>query len=63
VSEYVGIAIFAGLILAFGVVSLAVSALLRPSGRIRENSQLRVGPRPMREAWVQVPRRGSTWSR
>jgi NADH-quinone oxidoreductase subunit A len=55
-SGYVGIAIFAGLILAFGVVSLAVSALLRP---FRPDpvklANYECGTEPIGEAWVQVP--------
>src|SRR5207302_8711368 len=56
VSGYVGIAIFAGLILAFGVVSLAVSALLRP---FRPDpvklANYECGAEPIGEAWVQFP--------
>jgi NADH-quinone oxidoreductase subunit A len=56
VSGYVGIAIFAGLILAFGVVSLAASALLRP---FRPDpvklANYECGTEPIGEAWVQFP--------
>lgn len=55
-SGYVAIAIFAGLILAFGVVSLAVAALLRP---FRPDpvklANYECGTEPVGEAWVQFP--------
>src|SRR3989454_8741773 len=56
VSGYVAIAIFAGLILAFGVVSLAAAALLRP---FRPDpvklANYECGTEPVGEAWVQFP--------
>ncbi len=55
-SEYVGVAIFAGLIVAFGVVSLGVAAFLRPS---RPNpvklASYECGTEPIGSAWVQFP--------
>lgn len=55
-SGYVAIAIFAGLILAFGVVSLAAAALLRP---FRPDpvklANYECGVEPVGEAWVRFP--------
>ena len=55
-SGYVGVAIFAGLILAFGVVSLGAAALLRP---FRPNAaklaNYECGTEPIGSAWVQFP--------
>jgi NADH-quinone oxidoreductase subunit A len=56
VSEYVGLAIFAGLILAFGVVSLAAAALLRPfRPDPAKLANYECGTEPIGEAWSQVP--------
>lgn len=55
-SDYVGVGIFAGLILAFGVVSLGVAAFLRP---FRPNpvklANYECGTEPIGSAWVQFP--------
>ncbi len=55
-SGYVGVGIFAGLILAFGVVSLGVAAFLRP---FRPNpvklANYECGTEPIGSAWVQFP--------
>jgi len=56
VSEYLAVAIFAAFILAFGVVSLAVAWVLRPS---RPDSvklmNYECGAEPIGSAWVQFP--------
>jgi NADH-quinone oxidoreductase subunit A len=56
VSGYVSVVIFAGMILAFGVVSLGVAALLRPS---RPNpvklASYECGTEPIGSAWVRFP--------
>ena len=55
-SEYLAVAIFAGFIVAFGVVSLAAARLLRPSrpGQVKlENYEC--GAEPIGSAWVQFP--------
>ena len=55
-SQYLAIAIFAGFIVAFGVVSLAAARLLRPSrpDAVKlENYEC--GAEPIGEAWVQFP--------
>jgi len=56
VSQYLAIAIFAGFIVAFGVVSLAAARLLRPSrpDAVKlENYEC--GAEPIGSAWVQFP--------
>jgi NADH-quinone oxidoreductase subunit A len=56
VSEYLAVVIFAALIVAFGVVSLAGAWLLRPS---RPDSvklmNYECGAEPIGSAWVQFP--------
>src|ERR671936_944206 len=56
VSEYVPVVIFAAFIVAFGMVSLAVAWLLRPS---RPDSvklmNYECGAEPIGSAWVQFP--------
>ena len=55
-SEYLAVAIFAGFIVAFGVVSLAAARLLRPSrpDPVKlENYEC--GAEPIGSAWVQFP--------
>jgi NADH-quinone oxidoreductase subunit A len=55
-AEYVAVSIFAGFIVAFGVVSLAAARLLRPS---RPNAvkldNYECGAEPIGSAWVQFP--------
>jgi NADH-quinone oxidoreductase subunit A len=56
VSEYLAVAVFAGFIVAFGVVSLAAARLLRPSrpDPVKlENYEC--GAEPIGSAWVQFP--------
>ncbi len=56
VSEYLAVAIFAGFIVAFGVVSLAMARLLRPSRP--DPAKLlnyECGAEPIGSAWVQFP--------
>src|SRR5258706_10965608 len=56
VSQYLAVAIFAGFIVAFGVVSLAAARLLRPSrpDAVKlENYEC--GAEPIGSAWVQFP--------
>jgi len=56
VSEYVAVAIFAGFIVAFAVVSLGAARLLRPSrpDAVKlENYEC--GAEPIGSAWVQFP--------
>jgi NADH:ubiquinone oxidoreductase subunit 3 (subunit A) len=56
VSEYLAVSMFAGLIVAFAVVSLAVAWLLRPSRP--ESVKLEnyeCGAEPIGPAWVQFP--------
>jgi NADH-quinone oxidoreductase subunit A len=56
VSEYVGVGIFTALIVAFGLVSLAVAAILRPSRPDPVKlSNYECGSEPIGEAWVQFP--------
>ncbi|HEV8142841.1 MAG TPA: NADH-quinone oxidoreductase subunit A [Methylomirabilota bacterium] len=55
-SEYLAVAVFAGFIVAFGVVSLAAARLLRPSrpDPVKlENYEC--GAEPIGSAWVQFP--------
>ena len=55
-SQYLAVAIFAGFIVAFGVVSLAAARLLRPSrpDAVKlENYEC--GAEPIGSAWVQFP--------
>ena len=55
-ADYVAVSIFAGFIVAFGVVSLAAARLLRPSrpGVVKlENYEC--GAEPIGSAWVQFP--------
>jgi NADH-quinone oxidoreductase subunit A len=55
-SDYVPIAIFAALILAFGVVSLGVARLLRPSRPDPVKlMNYECGAEPIGPAWVQFP--------
>lgn len=55
-SEYLAVLIFSALIVAFGVVSLAVAALLRPH---RPDAvklmNFECGAEPIGSAWVQFP--------
>lgn len=56
VSEYLAVAVFAGFIVAFGVVSLAVARLLRPSRPDPVKLQnYECGSEPIGSAWVQFP--------
>jgi NADH-quinone oxidoreductase subunit A len=56
VSEYLAVAIFAGFIVAFGVVSLAVARLLRPSRPdLVKLDNYECGAEPIGSAWVQFP--------
>jgi NADH-quinone oxidoreductase subunit A len=56
VSEYLAVAIFAGFIVAFGVVSLAVARLLRPSRPdLVKLANYECGAEPIGSAWVQFP--------
>ena len=55
-ADYVAVSIFAGFIVAFGVVSLAAASVLRPSrpGVVKlENYEC--GAEPIGSAWVQFP--------
>ena len=55
-SEYVPVAIFAVLIVAFAVVSLGVATLLRPSRPDPVKlSNYECGAEPIGSAWVQFP--------
>ena len=55
-SEYLAVAIFAGFIVAFGVVSLAVARLLRPSRPdLVKLANYECGAEPIGSAWVQFP--------
>ena len=55
-SDYVGVAIFAGMILAFGVVSLRVAAFVRPSRPDPVKlASYECGTEPIGSAWVQFP--------
>ncbi|MFQ5899478.1 MAG: NADH-quinone oxidoreductase subunit A [Candidatus Methylomirabilia bacterium] len=55
-SEYVAVAIYAGMILAFAVVSLAVAAMLRPARPEPEKlMNYECGAEPIGEAWYQYP--------
>jgi NADH-quinone oxidoreductase subunit A len=56
VSEYLGISIFAGLIVAFAVVSLGIAWLLRPSRPDPVKlDNYECGAEPIGSAWVQFP--------
>jgi NADH-quinone oxidoreductase subunit A len=56
VSAYVPLAVFAALIVAFGVVSLAVAWLLRPSRPdLVKLMNYECGAEPIGAAWVQFP--------
>jgi NADH-quinone oxidoreductase subunit A len=56
VSEYIGVGIFTALIVAFGLVSLAVAAVLRPSRPDPVKlSNYECGSEPIGGAWVQFP--------
>jgi NADH:ubiquinone oxidoreductase subunit 3 (subunit A) len=56
VSEYLAVAIFAGLIVAFGVVSLAAAWLLRPARPDAVKlDNYECGAEPIGSAWVQFP--------
>lgn len=53
---FLGVAIFAGLILAFGVVSLGVASVLRPSRPDAVKlANYECGTEPIGTAWVQFP--------
>ncbi len=55
-SGYLGVGIFAGLILAFGVVSLGAAALLRPfRPSAVKLANYECGTEPIGTAWVQFP--------
>ena len=55
-SGYVAVAIFGALIVGFGVVSLAMAALLRPSRPdIVKLMNYECGAEPIGPAWVQFP--------
>ena len=55
-SGYVPVAIFAALIVGFGVVSLAIAWLLRPSRPdIVKLMNYECGAEPIGSAWVQFP--------
>ena len=55
-SEYLAVAIFAGFIVAFGVVSLAAARLLRPSRPDPVKlANYECGAEPIGSAWVQFP--------
>jgi len=56
VSAYVSVLIFAALILAFGVVSLAVAWLLRPARPDAVKlDNYECGAEPIGSAWIQFP--------
>jgi NADH-quinone oxidoreductase subunit A len=53
---YLGVLIFLGLIITFGVVSLAAARLLRPSRPYAAKfDTYECGAEPIGEAWVQFP--------
>jgi len=56
VGEYLPVLVFLGMIVAFGAVSLAVAAFLRPA---RPNpvklDNYECGPEPIGPAWIQFP--------
>ena len=55
-SGYLGVAMFTGLIVAFGVVSLAVARLLRPSRPgPAKLANYECGTEPIGTAWIQFP--------
>ena len=55
-SEYLAVAIFAGFIVAFGVVSLAAARLLRPSRPDPVKlANYECGAEPIGSAWVRFP--------
>ena len=55
-SGYLPVAIFAGLIVAFGVVSLGVARLLRPSRpEPTKLANYECGAEPIGSAWIQFP--------
>ena len=55
-SEYLAVAIFAGLIVAFGVVSLAAAWLLRPARPDAVKlDNYECGPAPIGPAWIRFP--------
>jgi NADH-quinone oxidoreductase subunit A len=56
VSGYLGVAMFAGLIVAFGIVSLAVARLLSPyRPDPAKLASYECGAEPIGPAWVQFP--------
>jgi NADH-quinone oxidoreductase subunit A len=56
VNGYLPVAIFFGLIVGFGVMSLATAWLLRPSRPYRSKSDnYECGAEPIGSAWVQFP--------
>ena len=55
-SEYLAVAVFAGFIVAFAVVSLTVARLLRPSRPdLVKLDNYECGAEPIGSAWVQFP--------
>jgi NADH-quinone oxidoreductase subunit A len=55
-SGYLPVAIFAGLIVAFGVVSLAVARLLRPARpNVAKLMNYECGADPIGPAWIRFP--------
>ena len=55
-ADYVAVSIFAGFIVAFGVVSLAAARLLRPSRPDAVKlDNYECGAEPIGSAWVQFP--------
>jgi NADH-quinone oxidoreductase subunit A len=56
VAEYLPVLIFLAMIVAFGGVSLAVAALVRPSRPgIVKLQNYECGPEPIGSAWIQFP--------
>ena len=54
--EYVPVVVFLGMILAFGGVSLAVAALIRPARPdVVKLQNYECGPEPIGPAWIQFP--------
>jgi NADH-quinone oxidoreductase subunit A len=55
-SDYLPVLIFAGMTVAFAVVSLGVAALLRPaSPRPEKLATYECGAEPIGQAWIQFP--------
>jgi NADH-quinone oxidoreductase subunit A len=54
--QYVPVIVFLGMIVAFGVISLAVAQFLRPSRPDQVKLQnYECGPEPIGPAWIQFP--------